>query len=102
VDYLYSGMATRDSVAASHLPLPFDAAEATRLSWDLGDHLTGRAALARTLRRDDSPVRARVYDVAAPTVLVVVETPVGHECHYELPDADVADVIDGATARGFH
>jgi len=95
-------MASRDSVAASHLPLPFDASEATRLSWHLGNELTERTSPSHVLRTDDSLVRARVYDLDAPTVLVVVQTPVGRERHYEVPNADVLDVVSGARARGFY
>ncbi|WP_435099339.1 hypothetical protein [Halarchaeum sp. P4] len=111
-------MASRESVDASHLSLPFDASEANRLSWDLGDEITTRAPRTHTLRADDARVTAHVHvvgarrgppdtrDAAGDTgtgraVVVVVRTPVGRERHYELPNATPREVVATAEARGF-
>jgi len=94
-------MASRGSVGASHLRLPFDPAAATRLSWHLGEALASSATRTNTLHAADAPVRANVYDVDGPTSLVVVRTPAGRERHYELPSADAGDVLAVARSRGF-
>ncbi|QLC32839.1 hypothetical protein EFA46_000975 [Halarchaeum sp. CBA1220] len=94
-------MASRESVGASHLSLPFDASEANRLSWDLGDEITTRAPRTHTLRADDVRVTARVHDVAGRAVVVLVRTPAGRERHYELPHTEPRDVVATAEARGF-
>lgn len=93
-------MPSRDSGLASRLSLPFDASEANRLSWDLGDLVASRAPAVHTLRADDA-VTARLHDVAGRAVVVVVRSPAGREHHYELPRADVRDVLERALANGF-
>ncbi|MFB6171603.1 MAG: hypothetical protein ABEJ23_03650 [Haloarculaceae archaeon] len=74
----------------------------TRLSWDLGERITGGedASLRGAWRHARSPRTLELYDVTAHTAVLKLRSPVGRERFYGVPETDVDRALPALAAAG--